>query len=185
MRFLLRLLLRWANWLVPRRPSSYAEQSGETTTTAPCELSAKELVTRFILSEKRISKLNHQAKPEAFYPPPDYELSVVHSTGLLDRDVWEIGRLHTLSNQPGRDKIHGRADVPVKALVERKLRAIRDDNPFKRHTSVIGWPKSEDPDERKEQRNLICLELSLDPSVKLVIPESPITRSTVLRPETS
>lgn len=116
-------------------------------------------------------------KPEAFSPPADNKLSVAHSTGLPDRDVWEIARLHALGTQPGRDKIHGRADIPVKALVERKLRAVRDDIPFKRHTSVIGWPDPNDPDERKRQRKQICLELSQDPDVKLVIPESPIIRS--------
>src|SRR5271169_3487849 len=90
-------------------------------------------------------------------PSPHNELSVVHSTGLPESDVWQIGR-QTLDNQPGRDKIHGRADVPVRALIERKLRAIRDDNPFKRHTSVIGWPESSDPDERNQLRMQICLE---------------------------
>jgi hypothetical protein len=114
--------------------------------------------------------------PDAFYPPPDDELSVVHSTGLPDQNVWEIGKLHALGNQAGRDKIHGRADVPVKAFIDRKLRAMRDDNPFERHTSVIGWPNSEDPDQRKQQRKLICLELSQDPTIKLVLPESPIIR---------
>jgi hypothetical protein len=67
----------------------------------------------------------------------------------------------------------------VKAFIERKLRAIRDDSPFERHTSVIGWPESSDPDERKQQRMLICLELSQDPEVRLLIPEKPIIRSAV------
>jgi len=147
-----------------------------TATTVPYELSAGELVARFIYSERRINKLRTQPMPDAFYPPPDDELSVVHSTGLPDQNVWEIGKLHALGNQAVRDKIHGRADVPVKAFIDRKLRAMRDDNPFERHTSVIGWPNSEDPDQRKQQRKLICLELSQDPTIKLVLPESPIIR---------
>lgn len=146
-------------------------------TFVSCELATDETVARFIYSEKRMSKQHARPMPDAFYPPPDDELSVVHTTGLPDRDVWEIGRLYALGNQPGRDKIRGRADVPVKALAERKLRAFRDDNPFKRHTSVVGWPKSDDPHERKRQRMAICLELSQDPDIKLVIPESPIIPS--------
>ena len=165
---------RWANWLVPRQRSRHAEHSGETGFAAPCELVASELVTRFIYSERRMNKLCTRPKPDAFYPPPDDELSVVHSTGLRDCDVWEIGRRHTLGSQSGRDKICGRADAPVKALIERKLRAIRDDNPFKRHTSVIGWPESTDADQRKQLRKQICLELSEDPDIKLILPESPI-----------
>jgi hypothetical protein len=123
-----------------------------------------------------MNKLRTRPLPDAFYPPPDDELSVVHSTGLPEFDVWEIGKL-TLSTQPGRDRILGRADVPVKALVHLKLRAIRDDKPFNRHTSVVGWPESADPDERKQLRKAICLELSQDSDIKLVIPESPIIRS--------
>ena len=123
-----------------------------------------------------MSRLHGRPKPVAFEPPADNELSVVHSTGLSDHEIWEIGRL-TLGTQSEREKIHGRADVPVKSLVERKLRAIRDDNPFQRHTSVIGWPRFSDPDERKQQRLEICLALSQDPDVKLVIPETPIMHS--------
>ena len=124
-----------------------------------------------------MNKSHARPKPGAFYPPPDDQLSVVHTTGLADSDVWEIGRLHALGSEPPRDKIHGRADLPVKALIDRKLRAIRDDNPFERHTSVVDWPQSSDPDERKQQRTLICLELSQDPAVRLVVPESPIVYS--------
>jgi hypothetical protein len=136
------------------------------------------VAARFIYSRQHMSKQQARPKASAFYPPHDGQLSVVHSTGLRDHDVWEIGTI-TLGTQPGRGKIHGRADVPVKAFIERKLRAIRDDNPFERHTSVIGWPESPDPDERKQQRMLICLELSQDPEVRLLIPEEPIIRSAV------
>jgi hypothetical protein len=106
----------------------------------------------------------------------------VHSTGLPDRDVWEIG-IQTLGTQPGRDKIHGRADVPVRVLAKEKLRAIRDDNPFKRHTSVVGWPKPADPDEGKQLRKQICLELSQNPEIKLAIPDNPVTRAVGLGPD--
>ncbi|MGA9071995.1 MAG: hypothetical protein WB424_17160 [Terracidiphilus sp.] len=139
----------------------------------PYELAASEEVARFILNKSYFSKSQGKLKRPAFDPSPYDELSVVHSTGLLESDVWNIGR-QTLVNQPGRNKIYGRADLPVEALVERQLRAIRDDNPFERHTSVKGWPESSDSDERKQRRIQICLELSQDPTVKLVIPESTI-----------
>jgi hypothetical protein len=123
-----------------------------------------------------MSKLLPRPKWGVFDPSPHDELSVVHSTGLQDSDVWEIGLL-TLGTQAGRDKIHGRADIPVTTLIDRKLRAILDHKPFKRHTSVIGWPDSSNSDERKQLRKLLCLELSQDLAIKLVIPETPITRS--------
>jgi hypothetical protein len=174
MRFLQALFSRWVSWLGPLLRGRSAEHKGKAPIVSR-ELTAGELVARFIYSQRQISKSHGRPKPAVFDPPPDDKLSVVHSTGLSDRDVWEIGRL-TLRNQPGREKIHGRADMPVKALIDRKLRATRDDNPFKRHTSVTGWPEPADRDERKQQRVQICLELSQDPDVKLVIPESPIIR---------
>ncbi len=150
-------------------------EGSETISEASRELDANELVARFIHSKSHLSASRGRPKRTAFDPSPHNELSVVHSTGLPDRDVWQIGR-QTLNDQPGRDKIHGRADIPVKALIDRKLCAIRDDNPFQRHTSVVGWPEPSNPDERKQQRMLICLELSQDLEIKLVMPEGPIIR---------
>lgn len=87
--------------------------------------------------------------------------------------MWRIGVL-TLTTAQGRNKIHGRADVPVYAFTEKRLHVVRDDNPFERHTSVTGWPQTIDDDETKQQWKQICLELSLHPEVKLVVPELPI-----------
>jgi len=175
MRFLLQLFLRWVNWFGTLLQGG-AASANSVAPLASMELAAGELVARFIYSRSQMSPLNSRPKPGAFDPSPHNELSVVHSSALQDREVWEIG-IHTLGTQPGRDKIHGRADVPVRALTERKLRAILDDNPFKRHTSVIGWPAPADPDERKQQRKQLCLELSQDPDIRLIIPESPIIRA--------
>jgi hypothetical protein len=175
MRFLKALFSRWANWLGQLLRGQLAEHKDKTP-VATRELTSSELVARFIYSQRQMIKSQGRPKPAVFEPPKDDKLSVVHSTGLSDSEVWDIGRLHALVNQPGRDKICGRADLPVKVLIDRKLRAIRDDNPFQRHTSVIGWPESTDPDLRKQERVGICLELSQDPDVRLVIPVSPIIR---------
>lgn len=169
------MYLRWANWFGTQLRGRPAEHKGGLTYDTR-ELAASELVARFIYSRSKMSKQQGRPKPGAFDPSPYNKLSVAHSTGLQDLDVWEIGRL-TLGTQPGREKIHGRADIPVKSLVDSKLSAMRDDNPFKRHTSVIGWPESADSDERKQLWLDICLALSQDPDVKLVIPETPIIRS--------
>ena len=176
MRFLNRLFLHCADWLAQRQRSKDAEHTGKPSSVDSFELAANELVTRFIYHHSQINKPQTRLLRGAFDPGRYDELSVVHSTGLPDTDVWEIGKL-TLGTQIGRDKIRGRADVPVKALIRNKLRAIRDDKPFKRHTSVVGWPNPDDPDQKKQQRIDICLKLSQDPDVKLFIPESPITRS--------
>jgi hypothetical protein len=170
MRFLRQLFLRWANWLTAHRqssPNSEAQISGNTTG----ELDEPEVVSRFIYSKVNISQVNRRPKRQAFDPGKYDDLSTLHSSGLLEREIWEFGQ-HTIGTQPGRTKIYGRADVPVKCLRQRKLSAIRDDNPFIRHTSVVGWPRADDPDEQKQKRMLICLQLSQDPDVSLAVPAS-------------
>jgi hypothetical protein len=146
------------------------------TAFVPYELGTSEMVARFIYSSGRISVTKGRIKPPAFDPSPYAELSVVHSSNLLDSEVWETGLL-TLSSQSGRSTIYGRADIPVKALTDQALKAILDNKPFPRHTSVIGWPNSLDENERKSLTKLICLRLSEDPSIKLVCPDTPIKQS--------
>lgn len=123
-----------------------------------------------------MTTLHMRPKPGAFDPSPHSELSVAHSTDLPSDEIWGIGAL-TLGMERGRDRIYGRADVSVLALIEERLRVVRDDAGFRRHTSVKGWPESSNADERKQLRKQICLELCLDPGIKLVVPPSPIVKS--------
>jgi hypothetical protein len=174
MKSLLQLFSHWVNWLGTRRRNRLTEEATEPP-QGPFELAPSDTATRFIYSRSHIRKSDARPKPGAFSPPPSSKLSVAHSTGLPNSEVWKIGSL-TLGTQPGRDTIYARADVPVRSFNDRKLRAIRDDIPFKRHTSVIGWPQSADADEAKRLRLQICLELSVDPEIVLVVPTSPITR---------
>jgi len=157
------------------RTAFSTDESRAVPTFVPYELGTSEVVARFIYSSDRISVTKGRIKPAAFNPLPHSALSVVHSTGLLDSEIWDVGRL-TLGTEAGRSTIHGRADIPVKALVAQELKAILDNNPFHRHTSVVGWPNSSDSNERKSLTKLICLQLSEDATIKLVVPESPITR---------
>lgn len=100
---------------------------------------------------------------------------MAHSSGLSAAEIWGLGK-QTLSNGPGRERIYARADIPVQSLIDVKLRALRDDKPFKRHTSVIDWPIGSDPNEAKQRWKQICLELSEDPRIGLAIPDDPIVR---------
>jgi hypothetical protein len=166
--------MHWVSSFKTRLQTKRAEDI--ETTFIQYELTSGELVTRFIYSKTNFSPARGRPKPNAFDPSPYDKLSVAHCTGLLDHAVWGIGE-RTLGNQPGRSTIYGRADVPVGALNENKLRAIRDDDPFERHTSVVGWPRFDDGDEQKRRWKQICLELSENPDVKLVTPLTPIRRS--------
>jgi hypothetical protein len=104
------------------------------------------------------------------------ELSVVHSSGLNENDLWKLGE-QTKGSGPGRRNIYARADIPVQSLNDVKLRALRDDKPFIRHTSVIDWPLGPDGNDTKALWLQICLELSEDERIKLEFPAVPSANS--------
>lgn len=174
MRFLLQLLLRYFSWVRRERQEPLRSANPEQI-AVPYVLEPDELVTRYICSERHIRKSLARPKPGAFNPSPYMELSVVHTSGLSDLDIWEIGR-QTLGSEPGREKIYGRADIRVQSLVDVKLRALRDDKPFKRHTSVVDWPIGSDANETKERWKQITLELSEDLRISLMLPTTPVVR---------
>jgi hypothetical protein len=174
MAFLHRLLPHCGNWLAKRLKSI---GSGEDITSIPRELPSGEVVSRLLYTKNHFSRPRKRPKPAAFDPSPYNELSTIHTTGLSHEAIWDIA-VNALGDRPGRDQIHARADLPVDELLERKLRAVRDDDPFTRHTLVLGWPQPADPNQRKEPWKEICLALSQCPRVELVIPAAPIVRPT-------
>lgn len=171
MRFLRLSFSRFVNWLESlrlRRPKSAPGQNeGIPRDLAPCEL-----VTRFIFNERHCHKATGRPHLNAFMPPLSRKLSVVHSTGLAEEEIWQVGQF-TVGSGPGRTKICARADVPVACFNTHSLSAIRDDKPFKRHTSVVGWPDEKDEGQTKARWKQICLQLSLDERICLVRPSTP------------
>ena len=162
--------MRCGNWLV-RLLTSVSRVEGRSEDLR--ELAASEVVARILYAKSHFSRERMRAKPGAFDPSPYTELSGIHVTGLADPVIWEIAR-NTLRDQPGRNTIYARADVPVEQFLEQKLRAVLDDKPFKRHASVVDWPEIADRDQRKERWKEICLALSESPQVQLVLPPTPV-----------
>jgi hypothetical protein len=157
MGFLNQLRMRFPNWLATllRRIRRV-----ETASQVPRELAPFEVVARILYSKTQFSSQRMRPKPSAFIPPPSMKLSGIHVTDLVDSTIWETAEKNTMRNEPGRDTIYARADVPVEQFLQQKLRAIRDDQPFNRHTSVVGWPAITDMNERKERWKEICLGLA-------------------------
>lgn len=171
MKFLQMLLMRLLNSLRNFLRINWGMK--EAHTSEGYELKPHDLVSRFIYSSGAIRKQHSTAKPSAFNPEPHPKLSVLHSTALSDEEIWKFAR-QTLGTQRGRDKIYGRADLFVASLIANRLKAIRDEDPFERHTSVVGWPQNNDPNQRKADIKAICLELSQDPNTRVFIHEPPI-----------
>jgi len=165
MKFLRTLSARLRNWFATLKPAN-AESPGD--------LGSREMVSRFIYTKKNITS-EKKPRPNAFEPPPeDRQLSTAHSTNLSNDDIWLLAR-RTLG--PNRRKVFARADLLVQDLIDQSLRAIRDDDPFERHTIVVGWPDSPDADERKAKTKEICLALCHAPSMNLELPPEVIVWS--------
>jgi hypothetical protein len=139
------------------------------------DLGPQEMVSRFIYTKQNIKNSEKKPRPNAFEPPDDRQLSTAHSTDLSGDGIWLLAR-KTLG--PNRRKVFARADLLVGDLIEHSLRAIRDDDPFERHTIVVGWPDSADADERKAKTKEICLALCHAPSMNLELPPDVIVWST-------
>lgn len=163
--------MRWLNSL--RNYLRIKGRQKSVSTSEGYELGPRDLVSRFIYSSKTLIKSQGRVRPSAFSPEPHPKLSVLHSSGLEDHEVWKCGQ-RTLGTKRGRDKIYGRADITVGKLIAQELKAIRDDDPFERHTSVVGWPQSDDADRRKADIKAICLELSQDADTKVFILDQPL-----------
>lgn len=151
----LRTLFRFWRSKLKRRP----EQREQAHNGATVELGADECLSRFLYSRSKYSLKAQKAKPSAFNPLPYHELSTAHITGMTDDAIWELSKL-TLRDHPGRDKLYARADIDVAEILKHRLTALRNDNPFPRHTAVRGWPLLTDPAEQKELWLQIALELS-------------------------
>lgn len=76
-------------------------------------------------------------------PPPDLKLSVVHSDGLTEQEIWRTGQRML------RQSVLGRADLAASAFVSVSLSVLRDDRPF-RHANVTGWPSSFGDDKARQ-----------------------------------
>lgn len=160
--------MRFVNWLLRKvhRPPSRVRPSG---LAMPFELASDQSVSRFILTESKIRKSTRRPKPSAFDPSPYHELSVVHSSELSEPEIWQLGN-HIRGAKPGRTSIFCRVDAPVEAFNDVKLRALRDDNPFERHTSVVDWPLGSDGNDTKALWKAICLDLSEDSRISVEFP---------------
>lgn len=110
-------------------------------------MGADERVARFLFSKSDFSAPKKRAKPSAFDPSPHDELSVGHISGLDAPAIWAMGDV--VRKLLGRSALLARADLDVSDVLTRRLKSVRDDNPFQGHTNVVGWPPIADANERK------------------------------------
>jgi hypothetical protein len=108
------------------------------------EVTADEVVARFIVSSNEFRSSDGTVKPDAFIPRPYVELSVTRHRDATDDEIWAVGQNVA---EVRRKALKGRADVAVQAFIDQALTvradAVRNDprlidNP--NHALVLGWP---------------------------------------------
>jgi len=97
------------------------------------------MLGRFLTSRTHFS--NSDVKPAAFSPPPDLKLSVVRIDSLTLREIWNIGQTQVIDKLPPGRTLYGMGKLKVSDVQSQNLTVDPDNNPFYRHSSIIGWPE--------------------------------------------
>jgi hypothetical protein len=115
------------------------------------KLSLDALLNRFLTHKNQFS--SERVKQSAFMPR-NMELSVFHTNGLKDDQIWILGERYVSPN------IYGRAEITHAAVSDLGLKVELDNKP-QRHANIIGWPA------QKSEQKLYALKLAEESSLSL------------------
>lgn len=96
---------------------------------------SEELLARFILYTRWI-RVDKTVRSDAFYPPPDGELSVTRHVGLVDLEIWQAGQAVSAERAL---PLLGRADFSARVPRDLNLDVAAKEPP-RNHAVVTGWP---------------------------------------------
>ncbi len=121
------------------------------------EVTAKDILARFILERKKYSPVNNTVKFRAFLPNHRRELSIFVINNWTEEKIWQVGQEFVAAPQ---GKSHeARGDVSASKVWENDL-SIELDNTPPGHANVLGWP------DKSEQK---AIAIKLAQAAKLVI----------------
>jgi len=121
------------------------------------EVTAKDILARFILDRGSFSPANNTVKKGAFMPNPSGELSVFVITTWTEEKIWQVGQ-DAVAN-PRQKTLKARGDVPVSVVLENGLTIDLDNTP-PGHANVLRWP------DKSEQK---AIAIKLAQAAKLVL----------------
>jgi len=122
--------------------------------TVGSDISPKDQLSRFIRSKSHISKDKGIVKSRAFLPAKNRELSVCHTQGMKQNQIWKIGDSWLSTT------VQYRADLKAESVIMSNLKVILDNNP-EHHVNITEWP------EDKNLQKSIALELANLSSLKI------------------
>ena len=114
----------------------------------PNFVSSGEPISRFIVYEGHINKTSGSISLEAFMPSPrTRDTSVYRTVHCSERKVWLIGDIFVARLRKDKRRIHGRADVKAKSVLQQELKIVPQLSPHPRHAIITKWP-----DDKPQQR---------------------------------
>ncbi|MEI8194454.1 MAG: hypothetical protein WCI73_00950 [Phycisphaerae bacterium] len=132
------------------RADARSDTMNQTRAVSCLPVTPAESLARFIVFSKWIRNNDKTVRPDAFIPYPYPELSVTRHIGLLDTEIWDLGR--DVANQRALT-LHGRADVTASVVTNLSLRIEPTAEP-KNHANVTGWPAD------KSHQKIIALKMA-------------------------
>lgn len=96
---------------------------------------SEELLARFVLYARWI-RADKTVRSDAFFPPPDGELSVTRHVGLTDLEIWQAGQAVSVERTL---PLLGRADFSARVPRDLNLDVAAKEPP-RNHAVVRGWP---------------------------------------------
>lgn len=126
--------MEWISSTVRFLKTFFSISGAPQATPASPTLEASDRLSRFLIQSNQFSARGVSYR--AFIPPSNLELSVFHTTGQSDAEVWTTGRIH-VADPRGR-RPYGRADIEVVEMFSRGLRT-RLDEPPPQHWVAEGW----------------------------------------------
>ena len=109
------------------------------------EISADEIVSRFVRYHRWIRSSDSSVRPDAFMPPPELQLSVNRQQGLSEEALWEIG-------QKTVGDIVGRADLTVGSIMPPLMIEVSPIPTNANHAHIAGWPSDKPAQKNLAQR---------------------------------
>jgi hypothetical protein len=101
-------------------------------------VSADEVLARFVLQSSHIRSSNGTVKADAFIPHPHRDLSVTRHLQATADELWAVGE--AVATATGK-ALHGRADIKADVCADNNLTvhaAPVEDNP--NHANISSWP---------------------------------------------
>lgn len=115
----------------------------------PDHVEDSEATTRFAFEKGYFRSADNTAKPKAFEPNPDGEVSVFRVDGLGEVEVWTLGD-SAGQMRPQPKAAIARLDLLASAIAGCGLRLVIAEPPV-RHAAIVGWPDQEDLQIQKAQ----------------------------------